>query len=76
MPVSRHQPGGIHTALIAVGAAVLAIACCAGPALIAAGALGVLGAVLANPFAIAAAVLLATTATAWALHRRQRARQD
>lgn len=58
-PTRRDQQrSGTGTAAAGIGAALLAIVCCAGPALIASGTLGALGAFLGNPWVIAAAVLL------------------
>ncbi|MES4829864.1 hypothetical protein ABVB25_22290 [Streptomyces anthocyanicus] len=54
-----------------IGAALLMIVCCAGPALIAAGALAGIGGFLGNPWVITAAVLLLVAAvTAVVLRRR------
>nr|WP_179367770.1 hypothetical protein [Streptomyces albidoflavus] len=58
-----------------IGAALLMIACCAGPALIAAGALGTIGGFLGNPWVIAAAVLILAAAVTAAV-RRRRGRRD
>ncbi|MEU0118654.1 hypothetical protein ABZ137_34490 [Streptomyces bobili] len=56
-----------------IGAALLMIACCAGPALMAAGAVAGIGGFLGNPWVIAAAVLvLAAAVTAAVRHRRGR----
>lgn len=73
-PTRRDQQrSGTGTAAAGIGAALLAIVCCAGPALIASGTLGALGAFLGNPWVIAAAVLLlAGAVTAVIRHRRSR----
>ncbi|PND53847.1 hypothetical protein [Rhodococcus sp. ENV425] len=67
------EPSGAGLAGAGIGAALLMIACCAGPALIAAGALGAVGGILGNPWVIAAAVLaLAAAVTAVIRHRARR----
>ncbi|MEU2607701.1 alkylmercury lyase family protein [Streptomyces albus] len=81
MPATRRpprrdsEPSGAGMAAAGIGAAVLVIVCCAGPALIAAGALGALGGFLGNPWVIAAAVLL-LAATVTAVVHRHRAGRD
>lgn len=62
-------------ALAGVGAAVLMIVCCAGPALVAAGALAGVGGFLGNPWLIAAAVVL-VAAGITAIVRRRRSGRD
>jgi hypothetical protein len=71
-PSPRRDPGSLRTgpALAGFGLAVLAIACCTGPALLAAGVLGAIGGALANPFVIAAAVLLVAGTVVYLLRRR------
>lgn len=53
-----------------IGAAALAIACCAGPALLTAGALGGIGALLGSPWVIGAALAALVIAAAAVHHRR------
>lgn len=56
---------------LGVGAvALLAVLCCAGPALLAAGVLGAVGAWLASPWLIAAVLALLAAVTVWRLRRR------
>jgi mercuric ion transport protein len=66
----RSGPGG---ALALLGA-LLAVACCAGPALIASGALAGLAAWISSPWAITGAVALLAAAVAVVLRRRSRGR--
>jgi mercuric ion transport protein len=68
-PGDPDRPGRGATAL-SLGAAVLVIVCCAGPALLAAGVLGAVGGFLANPWVIAAAVGLAILAVTLVARRR------
>jgi mercuric ion transport protein len=56
---SRPTPPGHGSQGWGAGAAVLAVLCCAAPALIAAGALGAVGAWLASPWVVGIAVALA-----------------
>lgn len=65
-------PTGSGTAVVlfGVGAAVLAVVCCAGPALLAAGAVAAVGAWLASPWVIGAAVALLAGAVLWTVRRR------
>jgi mercuric ion transport protein len=56
---SRPTPPGHGSLGWGAGAAVLAVLCCAAPALIAAGALGAVGAWLASPWVVGIAVALA-----------------
>ncbi|MEU3143057.1 MULTISPECIES: hypothetical protein [unclassified Streptomyces] len=55
-----------------IGAALLMIACCAGPALIAAGALAGVGGVLGDPWVLATAVLVPVAAVTAVVRRRAR----
>ncbi|OEV03124.1 hypothetical protein [Streptomyces oceani] len=81
MPTTDRPPrrdpesSGTGMAAAGIGAAVLMIVCCAGPALIAAGALAGIGAFLGNPWVIAAAVVL-LVATVTAVVRRRRSGRD
>ncbi|MEU9246993.1 mercury transporter [Streptomyces sp. NPDC048385] len=62
--------GGLLGPLAMVGAAILAILCCAGPLLLASGALTGLAGVLVSPWLLApAVVLLAGGLTWWLRHR-------
>lgn len=53
-----------------LGAALLVIVCCVGPALVAAGALGAIGGLLGNPWVIAAAVVVAAAALTLVVRHR------
>lgn len=64
-------PGGI---LLAIGAVVLAVTCCAGPALLAGGGLALAGGVLGNPVVLAIAALVLAGAVLYTLRRRSVAR--
>lgn len=55
-------------------AAMLAIVCCAGPALVAVGGLGAIGGFLRNPLVIAAAALLLAVAVTAVIRRRRSGR--
>jgi hypothetical protein len=68
----RPGPGSIA----AVGVVLLAIVCCAAPALLAAGVLGTIGAWLSSPWVIAAAVVVAVGAVARVQHFRSRGKKD
>lgn len=70
MPHSQKDPGSGLGGL-AVGAVLLAVACCAGPVLIAAGALGVAGGILRSPAVLATAALTLVGAVLYVLHRRR-----
>lgn len=72
-PPGRNQsePSGAGMAAAGIGAALLMIACCAGPALLAAGALGAIGGFLGNPWVIAAAVLVLAAAVTTVVRRRR-----
>ena len=59
-----HSGDGIRHAAAATGIAVLALLCCAGPALVAAGTIGAIGAWLCNPWVIVSAIVLAAVAVA------------
>ncbi|MEO3936878.1 hypothetical protein V3N99_08980 [Dermatophilaceae bacterium Soc4.6] len=72
MPHTQKNPGsGLRGGLAAGGAVLLAVTCCAGPALIAAGALGVAGGLLRSPAVLAMAALALVGAVLYALHRRR-----
>jgi mercuric ion transport protein len=58
-----------------IGAALLVIVCCAGPALIAAGVLGAIGGVLGNPWMIAAAIVVLVAAVTTVVRRRRPGRK-
>jgi hypothetical protein len=74
-PRRDQEPSGTRMATARIGAVLLAIICCAGPALLASGALGAIGGFLGNPWVItAAALLLAAAATA--VIRRRRSGRD
>ncbi len=73
MPHSQKDPGSGLGGL-AVGAVLLAVACCAGPVLIAAGALGVAGGILRSPAVLATAALTLVGAVLYVLHRRRSGR--
>lgn len=64
-------PGGI---LLGIGAVVLAVTCCAGPALLAGGGLALAGGVLGNPVVLALAALVLAGAVLYTLRRRARSR--
>ena len=68
------EPPGLRLAATGVGAAVLVIVCCAGPALVAAGALGALGGLLSNRWVIATAALVVIVAVMTVLVRRRSGR--
>ncbi|MEU4360359.1 hypothetical protein [Promicromonospora sp. NPDC023987] len=70
----RPADSGPPAALVAAGAVLLAVVCCAGPVLLAAGALGALGAWLANPWMIGAGITVLMGAVAWTMQRRSRNR--
>lgn len=70
-PRPGHEPSGTGMAAAGIGAALVLIICCAGPALIAAGALGAIGGFLGNPWMIAAAVLVLVTAVTAVVRRRR-----
>lgn len=75
MSPSQKDPGsGLGGGLAAGGAVLLAVACCAGPALIAAGALGVAGGLLRSPAVLAIAALALVGAVLYVLHRRRSGR--
>ncbi|HET8589914.1 MAG TPA: hypothetical protein VFM01_09805 [Nakamurella sp.] len=61
-PRNHSEPSGAALTAAGIGAALLMIACCAGPALIAAGALGAIGGFLGNPWITAAAALVLVSA--------------
>ncbi len=61
MPTPRRPSHGSGTAA-AVGAALVMVVCCVGPALLAGGALGALGGVLRSPWLIAVGTLVVATA--------------
>lgn len=63
------QPG-VGTGLAVGGLAVLAVACCAAPALIAAGALTLIGAVLHSWWVIGIAAVVVLAALGYTLQRR------
>jgi hypothetical protein len=60
---------GTGMAAAGIGAAVLVIVCCAGPALIAAGVLAGIGGFLGNPWVIAAAVVVLVAAVTAVVRR-------
>lgn len=66
---------GIRHAAAAIGVAVLALPCCAGPALLAAGTIGAIGAWLCNPWVIVSAIALAAVAVAGMLRRTRSGRK-
>ncbi len=70
MPHSQKDPASGLGGL-AVGAVLLAVACCAGPVLIAAGVLGVAGGILRSPATLATAALALVGAVLYVLHRRR-----
>jgi hypothetical protein len=74
-PGHGQEPSGAGMAAAGIGAAVLVIACCAGPALVAAGVLGALGGFLGSPWVIAAAIVVLAAAVT-AVIRRRRAGRD
>ena len=73
MPHSQKDPSSGLGGL-AVGAVLLAVACCAGPVLIAAGVLGVAGGILRSPAVLAIAALALVGAVLYVLHRRRSGR--
>ncbi|MGW5214804.1 mercury transporter [Streptomyces sp. NPDC004051] len=85
MPITDRPPGhdkkssGTGTMAAGIGAAVLMVICCAGPALVAAGALAGIGGLLGNPWVIATAVVVlaaAAAAPAATVVRRRRSGRD
>lgn len=62
-------------AAFGIGAAVLMVACCAGPALLAGGLLSAVGRVAGNPLVIGAGVLIAVAGVVAVLTRRARGGQ-
>ncbi|MFF4544016.1 hypothetical protein [Streptomyces sp. NPDC001435] len=80
MPATHRSPrrdresSGLGMAAAGIGAALLILVCCAGPALVAAGVLGALGGFLGNPWVIAAAALLLLTAVTAVVRRRRSGR--
>lgn len=71
-PQAGQGPGGT---LFALGAVLLAVACCAGSALLAAGGLALVGGVLANPLVLAAGAVVLAGAVLYTLRRRARTRE-
>jgi hypothetical protein len=68
---SRGARSGAGTVLAGVGATLLVVVCCAGPALVAAGALGVAGGVLRSPLVLGLAGLVLLAAVPIVLRRRR-----
>lgn len=70
---SPGQPDGSGPSglLLGSGLVLVAVLCCAGPALIAIGALGVIGGWLDNPWVIGAAVALLAGAVVWTVGRHR-----
>lgn len=72
---SDRDRSGMGTGLVTVGAGLVIVACCAGPALIASGALAAVGGALRNPWLLTAAAVVLLAAVAYTLrHRAQRHR--
>lgn len=63
---------GTRDAALGLGAVVLMVVCCAGPALIAAGVLAGIGRFIGSPIVIAGAVVLALVAVTAVVRRRRR----
>ncbi|HEU5006829.1 MAG TPA: hypothetical protein VFT67_07650 [Jatrophihabitantaceae bacterium] len=59
--------------LATLGVVVVAVLCCAGPALLAGGALAGLGGLLRNPWLIGVGAVIVVTAISLAMRRRRRA---
>lgn len=78
--MSTHQPEPTRepkkarptSLLLGPGVVLVAVICCAGPALLAAGALGAFGAWLASPWVIGAAIVLLALVVAATVRRRSR----
>lgn len=67
------SPAGI---LATLGAVVVAVLCCAGPALLAGGALSGIGGVLRNPWLIGVGALILAAAVIYTLRQRAARRRD
>lgn len=69
----RHHRGapGAGAAGLGIGAVMLMVLCCAGPALLAGGVLTAVGTWLTNPWVIAAGAVIALSAVALAVHHRR-----
>lgn len=61
---------------LGIGAGLLMVLCCAGPALVAGGALGAVGRVLGNPVVVVAGIAVAAIGVVTVLARRGRAQHD
>jgi mercuric ion transport protein len=70
-PRRDQEPSGARMATAGIGAVLLAIICCAGPALLASGALGAIGGFLGSPWVITAAALLLVAAVTAVIRRRR-----
>lgn len=69
MSEPRKSSAGMFTML---GVALLAVLCCAGPALVAGGALSAIGAAVRSPWLIAAGAVLVVAAAGYTLARHRR----
>ncbi|GAA3093591.1 mercuric ion transport protein [Kribbella aluminosa] len=75
-PRRDQESSGTGMAAAGIGAALLVILCCAGPALFAAGALAGIGGFLGNPWVIGAAVVVAAAAVTAVIRPRRAGRDE